>query len=33
MPLAMKLALETERRAGNAEVVRIHRDPRLTSKP
>jgi hypothetical protein len=23
----------TKRRAGNAEVVRIHQDPRLTSKP
>jgi len=32
MPLAIKLALET-RRAGNAEVLRIQLDPRLTSKP
>jgi hypothetical protein len=33
MPPALKLALETVGGQENAEVVRIHRDPRLTSKP
>jgi len=33
MPLAIVIGAGTDRRAGNAEVVRIHRDPRLTSKP
>jgi hypothetical protein len=33
MPLAIKLALEPTGGQENAEVVRIHRDPRLTSKP
>jgi hypothetical protein len=33
MPLALKLGAGTNRRAGNAEVMRIQQDPRLTSKP
>jgi hypothetical protein len=32
MPLAFEIGAGT-RRAGNAEVVRIQQDPRVTSKP